>query len=169
MVSVANKFANGVELHGFSGGAETNNFLIARGFRDIRNKNTGVRITVVAEGEDDAGAYPEGKQAFAWHRKLERSAKLAKRVQDQRLKKVGDLCDVCGFSFHKYYGPIGVGFIEAHHTVPVSQFKGQRITRIEEIALVCSNCHRMLHRLSPLLSVADLRKNLNAGRVAAVC
>src|SRR5438093_10328625 len=129
---------------------------MARGFRDIRNKNTGERIFVVAEDEDDANSYPEGKESFASHRKLERSAKLAKKVKDQRLKEIGDLCcDVCGFSFEKYYGPMGVGFIEAHHTVPVSKFKGRRITRVQEIALVCSNCNRMLHRLTPLLSVAD--------------
>src|SRR5205814_1647229 len=118
--------------------------------------------------EDDASAYPEGKKSFAWHRKLERSAKLAKRVKDQRLKATGDLCcDVCGFSFRKYYGPIGVGFIEAHHTIPVSQFRGRRITRAQEIALVCSNCHRMLHRVAPLLSVADLRRKLKTKALAA--
>src|SRR5438034_10766341 len=68
VLSVANKFSNGIELRGFRGGAETNNFLIARGFRDIRNKNTGERIFVVAEDEDDANSYPEGKESFAWHR-----------------------------------------------------------------------------------------------------
>src|SRR2546430_2124998 len=48
---IANKYANGRELHGFGGGAETNNFLIARGFNDIRNKNTGKRIPLVSEDE----------------------------------------------------------------------------------------------------------------------
>src|SRR5258705_437737 len=58
VLSLANKFANGNELHGFKGGAQTNNFLIARGFADILNKNTGKRIAVIAEDEDDANAYP---------------------------------------------------------------------------------------------------------------
>jgi hypothetical protein len=161
LLSLANRFANGSELWGFKGGPQTNNFLIARGFSDIRNKKTGNRIQIIAEDEDDAALYPEGKEAFGWHRKLERNPKLARKVKNLRLKESGDLrCEVCGFSFHKYYGPIGIGFIEAHHTVPVSQFKGQRITRPEEIGLVCSNCHRMLHRVPPLLSIADLRKRL---------
>ena len=40
VLSLANKFANGSELHGFRGGPQTKNFLIARGFADIRDKNT---------------------------------------------------------------------------------------------------------------------------------
>jgi len=167
VLSLANKFANGSELHGFKGGTQTNNFLIARGFADIRNKNTGMKVTIIAEDEDDANAYPEGKKSFAWHRKLERSSKLARKVKNKRLKETGDLCcEVCGFSFQKCYGSIGVGFIEAHHTMPVSQFKGQRITKLEEIALVCPNCHRMLHRVAPLPSIADLRKQIRVKGLA---
>lgn len=97
---LANLFANGNELWGFKGGSQTNNFLIARGFGDIRNKKTGKRIQIIAEDEDDVAVYPEGKEAFAWHRKLERNPKLARKVKNLRLKETGDLCcDVCGFSF----------------------------------------------------------------------
>ncbi len=161
VISVANKFANGAELHGFKGGAQTNNFLIARGFTDIRNKNTGQRVVPVAEEEDDSTFYPEGRESYVRHRKLERNPRLAKEVKNRRLKETGDLsCDVCEFSFQRHYGPIGIGFIEAHHTIPISKFHGRRITRPKEIALVCSNCHRMLHRTTPLLSVAELRRKL---------
>jgi len=168
VLSIANRFANGIELHGFKGGAQTNNFLIARGLTDIRDKSTGKRISIVPEDEDDANTYPEGKKSFVRHRKLERNSKLCRKAKSQRLKETGDLaCEVCGFSFQKRYGPIGVGFIEAHHTVPVSTFKGRRITRLEEIALVCSNCHRMLHRVHPLPRIADLRKMIRVKVLAA--
>jgi hypothetical protein len=159
VLSLANQFPNGTELHGFTGGTQTNNFLIARGFADIRNKKTGKKIVIVAEDEDEATAYAEGKESFALHRKLERNPKLARKAKNKRLRDTGDLrCDACDFSFQEYYGAIGIGFIEAHHTVPISKFKGRtRITRLEEIALVCSNCHRMLHRVTPLPSISDLR------------
>ena len=49
LVSISNKYANGKELHGFKGGLQTNNFLIARGFTDIWNKNTGKRTYTTAE------------------------------------------------------------------------------------------------------------------------
>ena len=35
-------------------------------------------------------------------------------------------------------------------------------TKIEEIAIVCSNCHRMLHRKRPWLKIDEL-KNIRNG------
>ena len=161
VVSLANTFVNGEELRHFSGGRETNNFLIARGFADIINKQTGRKIEIEAEDEDDAEVYAEGRVSFALHRKLERNPKIAKTVKNKRLRETGDLCcDVCGFSFHERYGAIGIGFIEAHHTVPVSSLKVKRSTKLADMALVCSNCHRMLHRSTPLLSINELRNRL---------
>ena len=55
-------------------------------------------------------------------------------------------CEACGFDLKQHYGSIGEGFIEAHHVVPLSQLRLQQRTRLSDIALVCSNCHRMLHR-----------------------
>jgi len=161
VVSLANTFANRSELHHFSGGKETNNFLIARGFPDIVNKKTGQKVGIEPEDEDDSEFYAEGRVSYGLHRKLERNPKLAKKVKSKRLKEKGDLCcDVCGFSFHERYGAVGIGFIEAHHTVPVSGLKGRRSTKLADMALVCSNCHRMLHRSTPLLSIAELRNRL---------
>jgi len=53
-------------------------------------------------------------------------------------------CECCNFDFVEFYGELGQGFIECHHKIFLS--KGARITKIEDLALVCSNCHRMLHR-----------------------
>ena len=118
VVSLANTFVNGRELRHFSGGRETNNFLIARGFPHILNKQTERKIGIEAEDEDDAEVYAEGRVSYALHRKLERNAKIAKKVKNKRLREKGDLCcDVCGFSFHERYGAIGIGFIEAHHWI----------------------------------------------------
>jgi 5-methylcytosine-specific restriction protein A len=70
----------------------------------------------------------------------------------------GDLsCDACGFSFYKKYGARGAGYIEAHHTKPISELNGRVKTSADDIALVCSNCHRMLHRIRPWLSIEGLR------------
>jgi len=55
------------------------------------------------------------------------------------------------------YGNRGIGFIECHHTKPVSMLDGKSTTRIEDLALVCSNCHRMIHRTRPWMSVDELR------------
>ena len=67
---------------------------------------------------------------------------------------------VCQFDFYKIYGDLGKGFIEAHHRVPLSEIDGEKITTLEDLALVCSNCHRMLHKAISTLSIAELRKKM---------
>ena len=65
------------------------------------------------------------------------------------------------------YGLIGEDFIECHHTLPVSELTPDSKTRIEDIALLCANCHRMVHRRRPWLRIEDLRKLLQAKAAAA--
>ena len=54
------------------------------------------------------------------------------------------------------YGQLGGGFIEAHHTIPVSELLAKAKTKISDFTLVCSNCHGILHRGEELLSVSEL-------------
>lgn len=67
-------------------------------------------------------------------------------------------CECCNFSFTDFYGQ---DYIECHHNIPISQ--GKRTTIIEDLSLVCSNCHRMLHRKinNKYLTVNELSKILN--------
>jgi hypothetical protein len=119
--------------------------------------------TIVVVPEPDESRYPEGAQSFKLHRRRERDGTLPTRAKEKRLAEVGTLeCDVCDFSFSRTYGDIGDGYIEAHHTKPVSEITAARKTKIEELALVCSNCHRMLHRGARLRTVSELRSLLGS-------
>jgi 5-methylcytosine-specific restriction enzyme A len=64
---------------------------------------------------------------------------------------------VCGFSFLEIYGEHGRGFIEAHHKQPLSERTTKRSTRIEDMALVCANCHRMIHTGDKTLTLEELK------------
>jgi hypothetical protein len=117
--------------------------------------------------EDDESAFPEGRETYALHRKLERDGRLPKRAKAARLANTGKLeCEACAFEFAAAFGQLGVGFIEAHHRVPVHKLDGSTKTKAEDLALVCPNCHRMLHRSDPHLSVEELRDLLTARRCA---
>ena len=108
--------------------------------------------------EDEESAFAEGTEAFRLHRARERDPKLANRAKRKRLEESGSLeCEVCSFDFAAEFGDLGAGYIEAHHTTPVSELAGSRKTKLSELALVCANCHRMLHRSSPLLDILGLR------------
>lgn len=112
--------------------------------------------------EDDASTFPEGGERYAVHKAHERDTAFSKRVKLDRIQKVGKLeCDVCGFDFSVAFGSHGAGYIEAHHTIPVSQLSGKVKTKASDLALVCSNCHRMLHRGIDLLTIAELKAILS--------
>jgi len=65
-------------------------------------------------------------------------------------------CEVCGFDFAEVFGDLGQDFIECHHKVPLSRSEETK-TKLRDLAVVCSNCHRMLHRRQPWPAVEELR------------
>ncbi len=78
------------------------------------------------------------------HKIRERSSALVAQKKREAIQKCTFFCECCGFDFSKAYPNIGFDFVECHHRVAIH--KGERISRLEDLALVCSNCHRMLHR-----------------------
>jgi 5-methylcytosine-specific restriction enzyme A len=106
--------------------------------------------------EDEEDEFPEGRVLYRQHRVRERNRKLVAKTKEVALKKGKLSCGICGFDFYKTYGELGRGFIECHHTVPVSEYAKVKGTKLKDLALVCSNCHRMLHRRRPWLLVPEL-------------
>lgn len=107
--------------------------------------------------EDEDESFPEGRIIEKLHKRLERSGSAPKKKKDSVLKQKGTLsCDVCGFDFGLVYGPLGKGFAECHHITPLSSLGAITRTKLSDLAIVCSNCHRMLHRKRPWLSPEEL-------------
>jgi predicted HNH restriction endonuclease len=51
--------------------------------------------------------------------------------------------------------------MEAHHTQPLAEIEEDDASlSIDDLALLCANCHRMLHRHKPWLTVEQLREIL---------
>lgn len=110
--------------------------------------------------EEDEGEAVEGRILFREHRVRERDPSLVRKRKVAVLKAHGRLaCEVCDLDFGERYGVLGTGFIEAHHTVPLA-LGSVRVTKAEDLALVCANCHRMIHRARPMLTVEQLRERL---------
>jgi HNH endonuclease len=163
----ANEFLTGVEFDNvFGGGTQANNFLIKRKFEiwDISGKEP-ERIDLQAVKEDVEDVFREGGvlREFREHKRIERDTRVATAAKQLRLGKDALLrCDTCGFSFAEVYGDIGDGFVEAHHKLPLSGLKSARVTKLSDIALVCSNCHSMIHQCDPLLTIEELKEIIEA-------
>lgn len=69
-------------------------------------------------------------------------------------------CEVCKMRFKEVYGGIGEGYIIAHHVNPIGSRKSASKTTLDDIALVCANCHEMLHIIEPPMSISELRHRI---------
>ena len=111
--------------------------------------------------DSDESGSEEGQVFIRAHKVRERNPSLVRKKKESTLRKDGYLrCEVCGFDFADCYGDIGKGFIECHHIVPLAKIKPGHRTRLKDLALVCANCHRMLHKKSKTLSISKLKKML---------
>jgi 5-methylcytosine-specific restriction protein A len=107
----------------------------------------------------DVGNVEEGKRQLKQHYVAERKPAFIRALKEYAIAKFGELrCEVCGFVFAEHYGERGRTYIEGHHKNPVSKMPATgATTRPEDIALLCSNCHRMIHAEHPWLIVDELK------------
>lgn len=130
----------------------------------IRNisKNDSLNESVSKIEDDEEtilDSVKEGQVLYKFHKYRERDTGIVKEKKKQTLKILGKLeCEACQFNFEATYGILGSGFIECHHKIPLFKTDLEKITKLEDLALVCSNCHRMLHKSIDTLAVEDLRK-----------
>lgn len=116
----------------------------------FKEKDLGIKkITTVIEdpSEDLENTAIEGEEKYLLkkHKYYERDQRIIRRKKEEA-ESFGTLaCDVCSLNFSDLYGTHGKGFIECHHRFPIAKH-GKRTTTLDDLALVCANCHRMLHR-----------------------
>lgn len=136
---------------------------LKNGFNDVeKNKKKKVEIF------DENIIINEGFKKTISVNVYERSTKL-RDAAIKAFKINGNIsCDCCKFNFDSFYGnKIGSGYIEIHHIKPIFKYEQQEINKFINDALknlvpVCSNCHRMIHRVwkNPL-EIKTLKLNIS--------
>lgn len=92
----------------------------------------------------------ETKRRLVAHYKIDRSRKLrAAKIQAHIADHGNVYCENCSFDFAKVYPALGDGFIEVHHKKQLALLMPNEKTFISDLMLLCSNCHRMVHRKRP--------------------
>lgn len=83
---------------------------------------------------------------------------IREKTRDKRLRKLklqefsnknGSLyCECCGLNFESKYGTFGgENFVEVHHdTKKISDMEEGDVTTLNDLAVVCCNCHEVIHR-----------------------
>ncbi|MBF6144211.1 HNH endonuclease [Nocardia nova] len=115
------------------------------------------------DGITDATA-KEGRLLRRWHYARERDRGLRdKKIAAFLRHNERVFCEVCQFDFEEVYGERGARFVECHHVVPL-HVSGDTTTKLDDLILLCSNCHRMIHRTSPWLTPGELRALVESQR-----
>jgi 5-methylcytosine-specific restriction protein A len=97
--------------------------------------------------------FPEGATSQVLVNKYERDP----RNRAAAISIHGYLCLACGFDFFKNYGDLGSEFIIVHHIVPVSKIGANYVINPkEDLITLCANCHAMIHREDPPISLDKL-------------
>ena len=104
------------------------------------------------------------RRRYRLHRSVERDSSAGRKA-----KKVhGYICQSCGFDFEAAYGEIGRGYIEAHHLTPLAELPEDTSVNLdprEDFAVLCANCHRIMHRKEGPRTLAEIR---SLARVATI-
>jgi len=72
----------------------------------------------------------------------------------------GHQCVACELDFGQVYGEWGDGYIEVHHLTPLADVdEDHEVNPETDLAPVCANCHRMIHRRrGRTLSIDELKE-----------
>jgi len=69
-------------------------------------------------------------------------------------------CEICRFSYIKTFGKSIRECLEVHHKNPLYEIKKKVVTNINDLLLICPNCHRAIHTKKPPLTPDRLKKLL---------
>lgn len=101
------------------------------------------------QGETLSAIEGDPKRRLVWSRSRESSLRKAKLEAAIKKSRDGLLrCEVpgCGFCFETVYGDVGKGFAHIHHLNALAERDGAQVTTLDDLVVVCANCHAMIHR-----------------------
>lgn len=119
-----------------------------------------IRYSPFSETTDTTITYIEGSATQVTQTRYERNIYARKEC----LKHYGYSCSVCDFNFERFYGSLGYKFIHVHHLTQVATIKQEyKVNPIQDLRPVCPNCHSMLHKQNPPLTIDELKDIIKNG------
>ncbi len=103
---------------------------------------------------------PEPEEGFEKGGKRSAASTLRNpKLREEAKRKYGLNCYCCGFKFEDFYGPRAKGRAIVHH---LETFRGdaskQRVSTVDDVRVVCANCHYVIHLTEDPLDVDDLKR-----------
>jgi 5-methylcytosine-specific restriction protein A len=121
---------------------------------------------IMTEARDERGAQTlEQAKRYRQHRAVERQTSHSRKVK----RLLGTRCMGCGVELGERYGPDAAGVIDAHHLIPLDSLADGAVVQFDpetDFAVLCPNCHRVIHRLDDPSDLDRLREMVRPYRVA---
>ena len=96
---------------------------------------------------EDGYTGKEGKILYKIHRYREREKSLRPKYIEQYLKSHEVMqCELCELEPTTIYQDLGGNLLEVHHMIPLHKLGDEAETRLDDLMLVCPNCHSALHK-----------------------
>jgi 5-methylcytosine-specific restriction protein A len=136
----------------------------------------------VSEGLNTQNTLDQEQDSIGYEKKIIRHINLENQIIQtdpkfiKKLKKDKNYsCEACGFRYDKIYINYSEkkDYIEAHHIEPKFKVKSnvdldKKLQRsADDFAMLCANCHRMIHRMMKLdkdrtISLEEFKKRINS-------
>ena len=130
---------------------------IRMGVAEARTGSKGIATTETQIAPEEE--FQEGAVLTGLHKRRERDPQASAKKKVAVLQETGRLqCEACEFDFAVAYGDLGIGFAECHHRLPLASLGSRTGTRLRDLAILCANCHRMIHKTRPLMSVEEFKR-----------
>jgi predicted HNH restriction endonuclease len=132
---------------------------IAKSQQAMNNDGEAGRLEHLEEREDADEKLSEGEKILLSHYRRERRPQLRETKLRALEKKYGVLkCECCGTEAESYPPHCRQSVFEVHHKRPLSE--GPTLTGMDDLALLCANCHRAIHAEAELPKVDDFSQKI---------
>jgi 5-methylcytosine-specific restriction protein A len=122
---------------------------------------------ILEANEADQGKSLKQAKRYVQHRSIERQPSHSRAVK----KAQGYRCKGCDKLLVDKYGDVASDLIDAHHLTPLSSLDEGEIVSfdpVDDFAVLCPNCHRVIHRLEDPSDLEALRILIETARRAWV-
>jgi 5-methylcytosine-specific restriction enzyme A len=113
--------------------------------------------------DDEDIEFVEGRLLTEIHKRRERHPSLRRKLLAARRSRGRLSCDICGLICKVADSDYHDAVFEAHHVRPLSMGI-TKSTKLVDLALLCANCHRLIHRAIAMerrwLTIAECQRLL---------